>query len=101
MKDHLQKQPTALEKKLDYQLAQIIGYINRVNDGATALARHILPPEEMAKLLSESGENSAYQQNLELALQEIFRAEHNVEVSEETKATIDNMAIKQGDEDDK
>ncbi len=91
-KDYLQKEPTKLEKKFTHQLSQVIGYANRINTGATALARHVgITPDQLAKLITEDKENEAYMNNLDLALREIARAEVDVEVSEDTKNTIADM----------
>lgn len=92
MKDHYAKQPTKLEREIDYQFRQVYEYINQINVGATALARKTLKPEELAKLIFEGTENAIYMRAVQEALKELDE-KSKAPVSEETKAAIEKASL--------
>lgn len=94
MTNHKKKEPTKLEKEINFQFNQIYSVLKDFDNRITALSRAKIEPEAMAHFLLEDTENLIYREKLNQAIDaEIAKKKEaqKVTVSPETQKTLDAM----------
>ncbi len=98
MKDYIQKQPTQLERKINYQFAMMSTALDNVNALIISMARKIMTPEELAEFRVDDKANQEFVDALNDALK-AQEDEPKLDLSAETKETLEKVALSEVEDD--
>lgn len=98
MKDYLKKEPTKLEKKINYQFAMMSHALDNANALIVAMARKLMTPEELAEFRVDDKANQEFVDALNDALK-AQEDEPKLDLSDETKETLEKVALSEVEDD--